>query len=139
MKNSRFVSVMLGITILCAAGCATVMSGTTQRVTIKAVDQKNHAVVDAHCVITDGDGREYPVASNPGTAVLTKGKGALSVRCEKKGWEQSVVGSGQSFNAWTLANVVFWPGAIVDAATGAIQKYPSQLTVVMRPKTHKHA
>ena len=48
--------------------------------------------------------------------VVDKGKGSLDVRCRRSGYAQSQVGVGQSFNAWTIVNVLFWPGALVDAA-----------------------
>ncbi|AIL65251.1 hypothetical protein NOVO_04345 [Rickettsiales bacterium Ac37b] len=33
-----------------------------------------------------------------------------------------------------LVNVLFWPGFIVDAATGAVHKAPSHITVFMESK-----
>ena len=114
-------------------GCATVMSGTTQRVNVKAIDSDTHKLLaNAHCTLTDGDGQVHAINANPGSTVVTRGKGAISVTCEQKGWRESETAVGQSFNAWTVVNVLFWPGALVDAATGAIQKYPSHITVLMK-------
>ena len=119
------------------SGCATMLSGTTQNIEIEAVNDSTHEVIaDASCTVQDGKGRTYTVDSNPGTILVTKGQGALSVDCKKAGFKKKHVAVGESFNAMTVANVIFWPGAIVDAATGAIQKYPSKITVVMEPIKH---
>jgi hypothetical protein len=120
---------------LILTGCATVFSGTTQTVSVQAIDEDTHYnLPDAACTITDGKGGAYPVSHSPATVVLTRGNGALNVFCKKEGYHQASVGAGQSFNGWTIVNVLFWPGALVDAATGAIQKYPSHITVLMTKK-----
>lgn len=127
------------VALIAIAGCATVFTGTTQRVHVQAVDSQSHNLVaGARCTVIDGQGAEIPVDHNPGSVVLTKGKGALNVRCAKPGYVQKQVGIGQSFNAWTIVNVLFWPGILVDAATGAIQKYPSHITVLMESAHRKH-
>jgi len=127
---------VLALSAALVAGCATVMSGTTQTINVQAIDEKtNETIPGAKCTVTDGKGRVYPVTSNPGSVVVTKGQGALDTRCLVKGYHQKQVGVGQDFNAWTVANVLFWPGLIVDAATGAVQKYPSHITVIMERRT----
>lgn len=119
---------------LATAGCATVFTGTTQEVHVQAINSKTqHVIPGARCTVTDGAGQAFPVAGNPGTVVLTKGKGALNVKCVRSGYKQGRIGVGQSFNAFSVVNVLFWPGLLVDAATGAIQKYPSYITVLMNP------
>ncbi|MDQ2994950.1 MAG: hypothetical protein M3R00_08435 [Pseudomonadota bacterium] len=123
----------LGVTVL-MAGCATVMTGTSQPVHVQAIDANTQQILSgARCVVVDGEGNTLPMQSNPGSVLVTKGKGTLNVRCTKPGYRQSQIGVGQSFNAWTVVNVLFWPGLIVDAATGAMQKYPSHVTVLMSP------
>ncbi len=127
------------VALISLAGCATVFTGTTQSVHIQAVESMSHNVIPgARCTVIDGQGAEISVDGNPGSVILTKGKGALNVRCVKPGYVQKQVGVGQSFNAWTIVNVLFWPGILVDAATGAIQKYPSHITVLMGPAHRKH-
>lgn len=116
------------------AGCATVFTGTTQTINVQAIDTVSHQPIPgASCTVINGEGAELAVAGNPGTVMVSKGKGALNVRCVRKGYVQKQVGVGQNFNAWTIVNVLFWPGVLVDAATGAIQKYPSHVTVLMEP------
>lgn len=142
MLKTRILSglkVILPAAVITLSGCATVFSGTTQTVHVQAVDSISHNLIaGARCTVIDGQGAELAVDSNPGNVVLTKGKGALNVRCAKPGYVQKQVGVGQSFNAWTIVNVLFWPGILVDAATGAIQKYPSHITVLMEPAHRRH-
>ena len=114
------------------SGCATMMSGSTQTINVQAIDSQTHHVIPgATCSLFDGEGRAYPVTGNPGSIIATRGKGSLQVKCRARGYQQSQTGVGQSFNAWIIANVLFWPGIIVDACTGATQKYPSHITVLM--------
>ncbi len=119
----------------CIAGCATIVSGTTQAINLQAIDIRTREVIPgAMCTLTDGKNNTYIFNSNPGTVIITKGQGALVAHCERRGYIQKQVGIGQSFNAWTIANVIlFWPGVFVDAMTGAMQKYPSHITVLMEP------
>ncbi len=129
--QSLFLSSLTAIA-LGLSGCATIMSGSTQAINVQAIDSQTHQVIPgATCTLFDGEGRAYPVTGNPGAIVATRGKGSLQVKCRARGYHQSQTGVGQSFNAWIIANVLFWPGIIVDACTGATQKYPSHITVLM--------
>lgn len=129
--NYKLVAIALTVSI---AGCATIMTGSSQQVNVQAIDANTHQVLTgAMCTLVDGEGNNLPVPSNPGSVLVNKGKGTLNVRCSRPGYRQSQIGVGQSFNAWTIVNVLFWPGLIVDAASGAMQKYPSHVTVLMTP------
>jgi hypothetical protein len=69
--------------------------------------------------------------SNPGSAIVSRSNGSLQVNCKKEGYIQLNTAVGDSFNSTTLVNVLFWPGFIVDAVTGAYKKYPSHYVVSM--------
>jgi len=129
-KITRLVALLAATTLL--AGCATMMSGSTQTANIQVLDDATHAPIEnAKCVITDGRGVAHTMDTNPGNVLLTKGAGALVTSCQANGYKLASVGTGENFNAWTVGNLIFWPGAIVDVATGAIHKYPSHITVLM--------
>ena len=120
------------------SGCATIMSGSTQTIDVQAIGYRSHKVIQgAKCTIRDGKGNLYVVPQNPGNVIVSKGNGALQVHCLKSGYKQKSVGHGQSFNAWTLGNIIFWPGAIIDAADGAYAKYPSHIIVLMEKKRRR--
>ena len=74
------------------------------------------------------------MTGNPSAVSVAREYGDLQASCMAKGYRQVGVGAGSSFNAWTLVNVLFWPGFIVDAATGAAKNYPSHITVLLEKK-----
>lgn len=132
MRASIFAKLAAFAAALSLTGCATMFSGTTQSIHVQAVDSRTTQVIPgARCSISDDKGHTYNLDSNPDSVVVSKGKGALNVKCVKPGYYQKQIGVGQSFNAWTIVNVLFWPGIIVDALSGATQKYPSHITVMM--------
>lgn len=134
---SKLFRIILAISLISLAisGCATIVSGTTQPIHLQAIDSRTHTLIPgAMCTLSDKTGRTYYYNSNPGTVIVTKGQGALTAHCQRPGYIQKEVGVGQSFNAWTIANVIlFWPGVFIDAYSGAMQKYPSHITVLMEP------
>ena len=110
------------------AGCATITKGTTQ---IVAVDTPG--VQGATCTIQTQSGPQLVVT--PGNVSLDKGSSALPVQCTKECYlpGSSVIPSGTE--AMTAGNVIFGGviGLGVDAATGAMNKYPDIVTVSMVP------
>jgi len=126
------------ITIFAAlslTGCATIISGTSQNINVQAIDVDSHNQIPAaKCVITSPKGIAYPVDGNPGSVNIPRSYGDLTINCTAPNYWQKSVGGGSSFNAWTLLDVLCWPGAIVDASTGAAQDYPSHITVLMSNK-----
>jgi hypothetical protein len=123
---------------LCLVGCATVFTGTTQQLHIQAVSSVDQKVLtDAKCTLTDSNGIAYIASSIPGVVTVQKGQGPLKAECTKPGYHQKTVGVGENFNKVTLVNVFFWPGFIVDAVAGTLQKYPSHVSVTMEPNSAK--
>ena len=140
MKISRLTCFLITPAISLLSGCATIISGTSQVVHLQAINVKtHHAVPNAKCTLTDSKGVIYPVPSNPGSISLPRVYGGLNADCTAPGYYQQSVGAGSSFNAWTAADILFWPGAIVDAATGAAKKYPSHITVLMSTHPVAHS
>jgi len=127
MKKSFFILLLLSL-----SGCATVISDKIQTVNIKVIDQNNELLSNAACVVVDPYKESFVVHGNPGVAHITRGHGDLKVTCNKAGYTQGPTATAANFNATTLANVLFFPGFIVDAATGAYKKYPSHLIVTMQ-------
>jgi uncharacterized protein YcfL len=119
-------------------GCASIVSGTSQSVQIKAVDtETNKPIKGATCIITTSKGMTFNVEQNPGMTTLNKSEGNLTVKCKAKGYEQKQIGVASSFDAWTIGNIIFWPGVIIDVVDGAYLEYPSFVTVTMAPVTAK--
>jgi hypothetical protein len=109
-------------------GCATITKGTTQTV---AIDTPG--VPGAVCTIQTQSGPRG--VTTPGPVVLDKGSAPLPITCTKECYVtgSSIIPSGTE--AMAAGNVVFGGliGLGVDAATGAMNKYPDLVTVAMTP------
>jgi hypothetical protein len=110
------------------AGCATITKGTTQTV---AVDTPG--VPGAMCTIQTQSGPRG--VTTPGSVVLDKGSAPLPITCTKECYlmGSNIIPSGTESMA--AGNVVFGGliGLGVDAASGAMNKYPDMVTVAMMP------
>ncbi len=119
-----------------ASGCASLVSGTTQTIYVQAIDQNTQQrIPNARCVLKDSKNNTYVLKGNPSSLLINKGQGALHTECTAPGYEQNAVGTGATFDKWTIGNIIFWPGVIVDVVTGAVTKYPDHVTVLME-RTH---
>lgn len=122
--------VLLFCVVLSLAGCATILSGSTQSIDVHAINSETHnSLSTANCVIKDSAGNSYYTNTNPGTVLVTKNKGIIYASCKSPGYTQNHTYISESFNPVTLLNILFWPGFIVDAMTGSIQKYPSYVVM----------
>ncbi|WP_316353331.1 hypothetical protein [Candidatus Trichorickettsia mobilis] len=118
------------------SGCATVFSGTRQTLHIQAIDITNNDILEqARCTIMDGAGGSYYINNNPGTVTVARSSGPITVLCKADGYKQLNTSVGDSFNGASLINIIFWPGFLVDAVTGAYKKFPSHYLVAMEKIT----
>lgn len=141
--------------VLLLGGCATVISGTRQKVTVVTPGVK-----DAACTLVDGRRANLYLPRTPATVWVTKGDGPLSIACEKQGYQTGEVvvrGSlmphkagvgftmaaaptlGLAFGRLTFGSL-FVPmmgagvfGLAIDLATGAVIEYPDTISVTMKP------
>lgn len=113
------------------AGCATITKGTTQTV---AVDTPG--VPGATCTIQTQSGPRGLVT--PGSVVLDKGSAALPIQCTKECYSLGVSMIPSNAESMAAGNILLGGviGLGVDAASGAINKYPDLVTVAMTPDPH---
>jgi hypothetical protein len=116
-------------------GCATILSGTTQVINIKVVDPQDR-LLSARCSASDGQGNSYAIVTNPAAITVTKGNGSINITCHKSGYRQLNMAVGDNFDKMTIVNLLFWPGFIIDAASGAYKKYPSYYKITMEKIKH---
>ena len=110
MKIKIYVPFLLTFFSLFITSCATIVSGTSQVIKVQAIDSQTHEVIPyAKCTITNAKGVVFPVYGNPGSVNVPREYGGLQANCNATGYRQSGVGSGESFNVWTLVDVIFWP------------------------------
>lgn len=119
-----------GVVIVCAvvSGCASITRGSSQTVAITTPP-----TTGALCSLNSAEGA-WQVFS-PGAVTVEKSSADIQIRCEKEGFQPAVAVIPSNFEGWTVGNLVFGGviGLGVDAATGAINKYPNSFSVPMIP------
>lgn len=130
MKNTQ--TLFVGVACIGLFACSTITTGTTQPFTVKTAK-----VEGAKCEMVDSKQARWVVSDTPATVEITKGDGPLTVTCSKSGYKTTEVVVKEYFAGATLGNVILGGGVgvIVDAASGAAQEYPDEITVWMEPKT----
>lgn len=110
-------------------GCATVVEGTTQSVSI-VTDPPG-----ASCVVSRLGERIGMVSPTPGSLHLDKSKDNLTVTCTLDGYERTKTTQSPNFKATTFGNIIAGGlvGVAVDAASGADYAYPTEVRLAMAP------
>jgi len=138
MKNklTKFVAALGLGGLMLGTGCATIMEGSDQAINVNTVNCEEYGAVI--CNLSNKDGAS--TINVPATANVEKSKGPLTVRCESKQRDdrgpkatgQKVIDS--QYEAMNAGNILVGGiiGVGVDAATGAMWKYPSTVVVPMR-------
>ncbi len=112
------VVVALSLLVVTGAGCATIVSGTTQSITIESNPPGAHVEIG------------HQSGTTPVTMQITKGKD-FPVEVSF-GQNRKVVMLTRTVDPVTFLNFIppFWPGFIVDAVTGAMTKYEPEFITV---------
>jgi hypothetical protein len=120
---------MLAFSLL-LGGCATVVSGTTQSIVVNTDPEGADCQFNRKGVLV---GRVNPT---PGSMQVGKDYESVTVLCRKEGFEETTGVIGSEFQAMTLGNILLGGvvGVVVDAASGAMMKYPESVTFTLIPK-----
>lgn len=112
--------------VIALSGCATIVKGTTQSISIKTPP-----VDGAKCTLVNSEGTWF--LTSPGTVTVHKTKNDLKVDCVMEGYESATATIAPTFNKTTFANVIAGGlvGVAVDAASGANYEYPPVYEVPM--------
>ena len=127
----RAVLVMLVVAVLFTSGCATIVKGSSQSVTVKTDPP------GATCELSK-QGRSLGVVNpTPGTVQLGKGAAALDVSCKRLGYLDATAKLSSSFQGWTLGNAILGGivGIVVDAGSGAMHEYQPEISVKLLPES----
>src|SRR3954464_409117 len=116
------------------SGRASIISGRTADVAIDSPPR------GAHVVIHDNKGREVASLNTPGVVTLKRNRNYFlparyTATIEAPGYAPAEVAIRSSVNPWVLGNIVVGgvPGLIVDNATGAAWKPPSEIHRQLTP------
>lgn len=117
-------------------GCATIVSGPQQSIFIETPHADG-----AECKLTDSKNGSWRLDSTPGSVFVTKGNGPMNIVCSKKGYEKTVLQVEEGVSGATFGNIILGGGIgiLVDAASGAAQKYPDNVLLWMKPTSFKSA
>ena len=109
------------------SGCATITQGAHQSVLFDTSPS------GAVCSITREGNMLYADFTAPKSLQIEKDKDDLVITCDKEGYRRAVIHTNSSFEGWTMGNLLLGGiiGLGVDAASGAINEYPSQVVVRM--------
>jgi len=115
MKRSTIRSLILPsitATALCMASCATVFTGTRQRVAFASIPSGARVQVNG---IDRG--------TTPMKVKLKKGHTGQVITISAQGYESRTFQPETNFNAATLGNIILFPCFGIDLLTGAMWKY----------------
>jgi len=126
-----FKKILLAGLVLSITACASVMEGGDQVVNIQTTGCEDYGTIQ--CTVVNDDGSS--VITAPASVSVEKDKDEMTVTCVSKDGlarGQKIVES--SYEAMNAGNLLLGGiiGVGVDAATGAMWKYPSSVIVPMR-------
>ncbi len=118
---------ILVLSLAALSGCATLVNGTSQTVTMSTTPP------GASCTLDRMGTRIGAISATPGSIRLDKSKNDLSVTCSKEGFQSATVAHAPSFGAATFGNIIAGGviGVVVDAASGANYSYPDDIRIEM--------
>lgn len=111
-------------------GCASIVDGTTQSVSIKTTP-----VEGARCTLTNNKGKWF-VDSTPGSVTVHRSYEPLYVICQKIDYSKGKLDYNSKTKPMVFGNILFGGiiGAAIDIGDGAAYRYPQIITVPLEPK-----
>ena len=129
--NSGIKAIGLLLVALLVSGCASVIEGGDQVINVSVAGCEDH--VDVTCTVTNDEGTSKLIP--PASVSVDKDKDELTVMCESKdGGARGEFTVESTYEAWNAGNILLGGviGIGVDAATGAMWKYPDTIVVPMK-------
>ncbi|GGY64282.1 PEGA domain-containing protein [Pseudoduganella sp. SL102] len=130
-----------GLLAVTLSGCASIMNGSTQPISIRSVPE------GASVSVTNRAGEKIHSGLTPVTLTLKRGAGyfkseSYKVVVTKEGFSDRELTLNSNVNGWYIANIVFG-GLIgmvgVDPATGAMYSFPESVTATLDASQEKVA
>lgn len=128
--NKINFAVLLSVSML-GSGCASIVSGHNQSISVETRSKQGQAVMSANCKLTNNKGTWF--VTSPGSVTVSRSFEDLLVNCEKENQMPGLASVKSSTKAMAFGNIIFGGviGAGVDVATGAAYDYPTMITVLM--------
>ena len=122
---------VLVLSLAMLSGCATVISGTSQVVTVSTLPGA------ASCTVYRAGEPAQSITLTPGNILLRRDRKSLTITCAKEGYQTVTAQQKPEFSGVMFGNFAFLPtviapiGFIVDGASGASFHYPSEIRLGM--------
>jgi uncharacterized protein YceK len=131
--NRMNLAVLMSVSIL-GSGCASIVSGHNQSISVETRSKQGQTVTSANCKLTNNKGTWF--VTSPGSVTVSRSFEDLLINCEKENQEPGMASVKSSTKAMAFGNILFGGviGAGVDVATGAAYDYPTMITVLMGEK-----
>lgn len=132
---NKMILAVAATAALALGGCATITKGSSQSVTVLTDP------TGAECRF-DRAGQSLAIVNpTPGTVQIDKSKDAITIRCKKDGYMETAGTLDSEFQGMTFGNILFGGiiGVAVDAGSGAMNQYPSSLTLNLVPESFPSA
>lgn len=122
-------TVAVVVLITCMSGCATIVKGHSQQVTL-TTDPPGAA-----CTLVRDGKTIGTVNPTPGTATVDKSRNDIAVSCSKEGYHPAAGKLTSTFQPMTFGNILFGGliGVGVDAASGAMNEYEPSVAMTLIP------
>lgn len=124
MKN--VLALLLGVTVILSTGCASVVSGTDQKLTFNSEPEEATVTVSGRVL-----------GKTPLTVPVDRGSNQ-SITFEKEGYKTYTAQLSTTTNPWFFGNIVLGGlvGSTTDGVSGAIHEFsPDQYFITLKPDT----
>ena len=131
-KLAAFVRLMMLVGLAMTSGaCATMIAGTTQDIYVQTDP------MGADCKIDRQGASVGVVRPTPGRVNVSRSKETMIISCTLDGYQQADEVVAASFSGATVGNILLGGlvGIAIDAASGANNKYPDRVIMVMTPES----
>lgn len=120
------------VAVIFTSGCASIVNGVNQPVSVVAKSPENADVVGARCTLTNSKGEWY--TTTPGSVVVHRAYGNMAVNCVHPTYT-GVTSVKSTTKAMAFGNIIFGGliGVGVDVGTGSAYDYPDLIAVSMSP------
>lgn len=127
----RITTLAISVALMSLTGCASIVSGQNQSVSVETRSDNGGQVTGANCKLSNNKGTWY--VTTPGSTTVNRSYEDLAVRCERANLDPGLLSVKSSTKGMAFGNILFGGiiGAGVDMSTGAAYDYPTLITVAM--------
>ncbi len=125
---------MVAAAVLAASGCASIIEGSTQTVSIAPM---RNGSIDAKATCTATNKKGSWVTSGGGSVTVKKSSDDLQVKCTSPETNAVALQTAPKSTkvGWAVANFFLWDlctvSCLIDFGSGSIYEYPSQVQLQM--------